>query len=133
VSTFDEASLAAEAARCLQVLGQPAAARRQAELVVQIRPPYRIRSRALAQITMASALIFQGHTDEACTVSRELLRSTRELGSYLVLRQLDRLQQALMPYRNRPHVVAYLDESAGELQRRQWLAHWMPAGAVRTT
>lgn len=132
VSVFDEASMAAEAARCLYALGQPGAARQYAEQVVKLRSEERTRSRALARLTLISALIAQGHTDEACCVAREVLNSTRGLGSYVVVRQLEQLKQSLARYRHNPDVATFLDDLGEELRERQWLVHWIPPADART-
>ena len=127
VSGFDEASLAAEAARCFTALDQPAAARQQAELVVELRPVDRPRSRALGQLMLASALVAQARGEEACVVARQALAATRGLSSYLVVRELDRLRPALVQLRGCPQVREFLNDLGGELRERQWLRTWVPA------
>jgi hypothetical protein len=127
VSHFDEASLAAEAARCFKRLGHLGAARRQAEHVVEMRPRHRARSRAFAQLMLVSVLIAEGRPDEACAVATEVLDSTRSLGSYLVVQQLEQLERLLEPHRRNRDVTAFLDCLSAELRERRWLAHWLPA------
>jgi tetratricopeptide (TPR) repeat protein len=127
VSHFDEASLAAEAARCFKRLGQLGAARRQAEHVVEMRPRHRARSRAFAQLMLVSVLIAEGKPDEACAVATEVLEATRSLGSYLVVQQLEQLERLLEPHRRNRDVSAFLDCLNAELRERRWLAHWLPA------
>lgn len=71
----------------------------------------------------------EGNADEACGAARHVLASTRELGSYLVVQQLEGLKQLLDPYRHSPEVASFLDELGGELRQRRWLKHWIsPAG-----
>jgi hypothetical protein len=109
VSHFDEASLAAEAARCFQRLGKLDAARCQAEQVVELRPRERARSRAFAQLILISILIAQGRPDEACAVAFDVLDATRTLGSYLVVRQFEDLTERFAPY-ERQHARSPLAE-----------------------
>jgi hypothetical protein len=127
VSHFDEASLAAETARCFRQLGELDAARRQAEQVVELRPRERARSRAFAQLMLISILIGQGKPEEACGVAYDVLDATRSLGSYLVVRQLEELAQRFEPYQRAREVAAFLDCLSEELRERRWLAHWLPS------
>jgi tetratricopeptide (TPR) repeat protein len=126
-STFDDASLAAEAARCLRHLGQLGAARRQAAKVVALRPPERIRSRAFAQLMLVSILIAQGRPDEACAIAHEVLSQTRALGSMLVVQQLETLGHQLAPFERNTNVAAFIAVLHDELRERRWLARWLPA------
>jgi ATP/maltotriose-dependent transcriptional regulator MalT len=126
VSTFDGASLATEAARCLRQLGHLDAARRQAEQVIELRPPQRARSRAFAHLILVSILITQGKPEEACAVAHDVLRTTRALGSYLVVQQLEELDRLLAPYRRSRDVAAFLECLHDELRERRWLIHWLP-------
>lgn len=125
-STFDEASLAAEAARCLQQLGQLDAARRQAARVVAFRPPERIRSRALAKLMLVTILIDQGRVDEACAIAHEVLDQTRALCSMLVVKQLEALGHRLAPFERNTDVAAFVAILRDELRERQWLVQWLP-------
>ena len=126
VSPFDHASLAAEAARCFQRLRRYGAARRQAEHVIELRPRHRARSRAFAQLMLVSILIVEGKPDEACVVASEVLDSTRGLGSYLIVQQLEELARLLHPFRRSHDVSAFLDTLNAELRDRRWLADWLP-------
>jgi len=128
VSTFDEASLAAEAARCFRQLGQLVAARRQAEHVVELRPRERARSRAFAQLMLTSILIAEGRPDEACRVAYDVLDTTRTLGSYLVVRQLEQLDELFAAYPRSRDVLIFRERLRDELRERRWLAHWLPSG-----
>jgi transcriptional regulator with XRE-family HTH domain len=120
-STFDEASLAAEAARCLRQLGQLGAAHRQAARVVALRPSERVRSRAFAQLMLASILIAQSRVDEACALTRDVLGQTGALSSMLVLRQLEALSPRLAPFDRNAEVAAFLTVLQGELRERKRL------------
>ena len=124
VSAFDEASLAVEAARCLRELGQPVAARREAEQAVALRPRERTRSRAFAQLLLLSSLVEQGDPDEACRVAAEVLDATGGLGSYLVVQQLQRLTSLFKPYRRNRDVATFLERLTAELGDRRWLTRW---------
>jgi hypothetical protein len=124
VSVFDEASLAVEAARCLRELGQPVAARREAEKAVELRPGERTRSRALAKLLVLSSLVDQGDPDEACRIADEVLDATGGLGSYLVVQQLQRLTSVFKPYRQNRDVATFLERLTAELGDRRWLMRW---------
>jgi transcriptional regulator with XRE-family HTH domain len=126
VSGFDEASLALEAARCLSLIGQHGAARVEAEQVIAVRPYDRARSRALAQLVLAGTLVAQARPDEACAIASDALRSTRALGSAVVMRQLEHVGRRLMPFLPNSDVAAFLEVLHGELRERRWLARWVP-------
>jgi transcriptional regulator with XRE-family HTH domain len=126
VGTFDEASLAAEAARCLRQLGQLDAARRRAARVLRLRPPERIRSRAFAQLMVVSILIAQGRVDEACAVAEDVLDRTRALGSILVVQQLETLGRRLAPFHRNTDVAAFVALLHAELHERRRLLQGPP-------
>ncbi|MEV0131164.1 hypothetical protein AB0H83_22195 [Dactylosporangium sp. NPDC050688] len=126
VSGFDEASLALESARCLSMIGQHGAARRAATQVIAARPQDRARSRALAQLELAGALIGQQRPDEAAVAASDALRSTRALGSAVVMRQLEQVGRRLVPFLPNSDVAVFLDVLRGELRQRCWLARWAP-------
>src|SRR5215218_7446504 len=109
ISRFDEASLANEAARCMRQLGQLTQARRQAERIVALRSGDRPRSRAFAQLILAHVLIEERNLDEATAVGRDILDGTRALGSFLVVRQLQRLGDLLAADRSAPAVAEFLE------------------------
>lgn len=90
---FDEASLAVDAARCEHRLGRLNAARSWAERVLVLRAPQRVRSRAFALPIRASAFLAEGRVDEARSSRRDLLDSTRTLGSAPVLAEIRALDR----------------------------------------
>jgi hypothetical protein len=135
VSPFDEASLAMEAARCFWELGHFGEARRQSEQVVGLRPRERPRSRAFAQLMLISILVVERKPDEACDVAYEVLDATRALSSYLVVQQLEELDQALVPYAGDRDVSAFREYLQHELRERRWLSQSLApkeTGAVTT-
>jgi len=121
ISRFDEASLASEVARCMRHLGQLTQARRQAERIVALRSGDRPRSRAFAQLILAQVLIEERNLDEASAVGRDILDGTRALGSFLVVRQLQRLRDLLAADRSAPAVAEFLGYLDEELRRRMVL------------
>jgi hypothetical protein len=121
ISRFDEASLASEAARCMRQLGQLVPARREAERVVALRSGDRTRSRAFGQLILAQVLIEERDLDEASAVGRDVLDGTQALGSFLVVRQLQRLRDLLAPDRSAPAVAEFLGYLDEELRRRMVL------------
>jgi hypothetical protein len=125
VSSFDEGSLASEAARCMRQLGDLTEAQRQAQRIIVLRPGSRIRSRAFGQLILASVMIAQGKSDEACAVAQEVIDSTQSLGSYLVIRQLLNLKPLLAPYRTTAAVADFLSCLNETVLERQWLYRWL--------
>jgi tetratricopeptide (TPR) repeat protein len=125
ISRFDEGSLASEAARCLRQLGQLSAAARQAERIIDIRPGSHTRSRAFAQLLLASVLIAQGEPEQACTIIQEVLDATKSLSSYQVSQQLRGLVALLEPYQTTPAVGVLLTSLHAALHQRLWLTSWL--------
>ena len=125
ISQFDEGSLASEAARCLRQLGQMAAAARQAQRIIELRPGSHTRSRAFGQLLLASALIAQSEPEQACTLIQEVLDATQSLSSYLVIQQLRELAQLLEPYRANQAVAVLCTSLHGALRQRLWLYPWL--------
>src|SRR5207253_4816813 len=121
VSRFDEGSLASEAARCMQQLGDLGEARRQAERVVALRPNDRTRSRALGQLILVRVLIAQGKPDEACALAQAVLDATQALGSFLVAQQLLDLKRAVERYRANNVVADFLSRLEDGLKDRMWI------------
>jgi hypothetical protein len=77
---------------------------------------------------IASALVAEGKPDEACVVAGAVIDSTRSLGSYLVVKQLERLDQKLVSHHADPVVASFREQLRDELHGRTWLAGWLPAG-----
>jgi hypothetical protein len=121
ISRFDEGSLACEAARCMQALGDLGEARRQAERIIALRQGNRARSRALGQLILAGALIAQGNLDEACSLGHQVLGATRALGSYIVVKELVDLRTLLEPHRANTAVADFLACLEADLRERMWL------------
>lgn len=126
VSHFDEGSLANETARCMIQLGDWSEARRQAELIVTLRPSSRTRSRAFGQLTVARALIKQNKLDVACGVVREVLDSTQALGSFQVVQKLLDVRQQLASCSSSRSLTEFLDYMDATLRERVWLCQWIP-------
>jgi tetratricopeptide (TPR) repeat protein len=125
ISGFDEGSLASEAARCMQQLGDLSEARRQAERVVALRPSDRTRSRAFGQLILVRVLIAQGKLDEACALAEAVLDATQALGSFLVLQQLLDLKHVVERHRTNCVVADFLSRLEEGLKERMWLARWL--------
>lgn len=132
-SGYDEASLAVDAARCLRHLGHHDAAQSQAEQAIALRPPERVRSRALAQLILVSVLTARRRPEEACAVAVDLATSTRALGSALVAARLAHLARQFTPYRASPQVRDFLQCLEDELRERRWMTEWLPAVADPTS
>jgi hypothetical protein len=125
ISQFDEGSLASEAARCLRQLGQMAAAARQAQRIIELRPSSHTRSRAFGHLLLASALIAQGEPEQACTLIQEVLDATQSLSSYLVIQQLRGMARLLDPYQANQAVAALCTSLHAALRQRLWLYPWL--------
>jgi tetratricopeptide (TPR) repeat protein len=118
---FDEGSLASEAARCMQLLGDLAEARRQAERIVQLRPASRARSRAFGNLMLAGTLAAQGEHETACAVAAEVVDATQALSSHVVVQQLRDLAQVLAPHGSSSVIGDFLARLEADLQHRTWL------------
>jgi tetratricopeptide (TPR) repeat protein len=125
VSRFDEGSLASEAGRCMQQLGDLSEARRQAERVVALRPSDRTRSRAFGQLILVGVLVAQGKPDEACALAQAVLDATQALGSFLVAQQLLDLKHAVERHRANSVVADFLSRLDEGLKDRLWLGRWL--------
>ena len=125
VSHFDAGSLASETARSVRQLGDLDETRRQAELIVTLRPGDRTRSRAFGQLALVDVLVAQGRPDEACAIASEVLAATQALGSFLVVSQLLGLQQQLQAYRGNAVVVSFLDRLEDTVRERLALYQWL--------
>lgn len=128
-SSYDEASLAVDTARCLHQIGHFGAARTQVEQVIRLRPPDRVRSRALAQLILVSILIAQHRPEEACGVARQALDATTTLGSVQVFRQLEALGDRLESYRGSRPVDDFVRCLRAELTARRWMTRPLSTGA----
>jgi hypothetical protein len=128
ISRFDEASLAGEAARSLQALGQLGSAARQAQQVLDVRPASHVRSRAYAQLLLASVLTSQRQPERACELARDVLDSTQSVASSLITRQLADLAGELAPYQSSQTVASFLNQLRPALAERQWLHSWLAEG-----
>ncbi|AVT35824.1 hypothetical protein C6W10_04395 [Plantactinospora sp. BB1] len=133
LSPFDEASLAAEAARCFLQIGDFAEAARRLHQALAGRKHGHVRSRALAQITLATALLGQGRPDEACALVREVLASTTNLGSAVLLDRLKHVALLLRSHTERcgdvPELIERLRQAVLD---RAWIGttgalHELPA------
>jgi tetratricopeptide (TPR) repeat protein len=100
VSHYDRASLASDAGRCLHRLGHLAEARREAELIIELRPANRARSRGLGQLTLATVLVAQGALGEASALVEQALDSQLPVQSAPITRGLRTLHQTLSPHRS---------------------------------
>ncbi|MGV9675299.1 hypothetical protein ACWDSJ_08470 [Nocardia sp. NPDC003482] len=100
--------MASDAARCLRVLGDHHGAATWTERIIALRPKG-TRSRALAQVTLASTLIDQGQLDGAVTVAQDALDGIDEVNSHLLTAQLRRVAAQLRPYHRNATVRQFAD------------------------
>jgi tetratricopeptide (TPR) repeat protein len=127
ISRFDDGSLAAEAARCMQRLELLDEAERHARRMVALRSVDRKRSRAFGQLILASVLLAQGRREEGCAVASDVLEATHSLGSVLVLEQLRELQNVLQPHLSDEAVAEFLNRLGDVLPERRRRYPWIAA------
>jgi tetratricopeptide (TPR) repeat protein len=108
VSTFDEATLASEAARCRSELGQFAEADAYASRVLELRPPGRARSRAFGLLVHARSAAARGDADEAAAIGIAILEEVAGNSSQVISRELAGLGRQLRRHRSR-EVTGFLD------------------------
>jgi transcriptional regulator with XRE-family HTH domain len=108
VSHFDEGSLASEAATCLRRLHALEDAERHARRAIELRDGDRVRSRSLAQITLAHVLADSNRIDEAASIGTAVCETARSLASARVARQLDGLCLALADHASLTTVADFL-------------------------
>lgn len=134
VSRFDEAALANETARSLYQLGDLHEAGKQAERIIALRSPDRIRSRAFGQLILVMVLLAHGRLEAACAAANEVVTATRHLGSYLVVRHLLKVRRRLVSQRTNATASAFLGSLDEALRERRWLIpgeeHRQPPAAV---
>jgi tetratricopeptide (TPR) repeat protein len=108
VSTFDEATLASEAARCRSELGQFAEADAYASRVLELRPPGRARSRALGLLVHARSAAARGDADEAAAIGIAILEEVAGNSSQIISHELASLGRQLRSHRSK-EVSGFLD------------------------
>ncbi|MEQ4300047.1 DNA-binding protein [Plantactinospora sp. B6F1] len=123
LSPFDEASLAAEAAWCFLRIGDLAEVARHVDQALAGREAGRVRSRAFAQLTLATALLGQSRPEEACALIREVLAYTTSLGSAVLVDQLKHVALLLRSYSEQygevPEVIERVDQAVVD---REWIS-----------
>ncbi|MGL5866019.1 MAG: helix-turn-helix domain-containing protein [Dermatophilaceae bacterium] len=117
---FDEASLAAETATALHLLGDLHGAEKQATSVIRLRQGDRVRSGAFGRLSMASILLDSGCIDEAARLGRTVCAVAPTLSSARVRARLGDLALAV---RTRPDT----DEARLFLGDMDLLNHGRPA------
>lgn len=126
VSRFDLGALSSEAARCWRQMGDLNRARGYAEHILVVRAPERARSRAFAQLTLATIHAQQGDPDQASTVGAEVFDSAKLVTSSVIVRHLSELHQHLQPYRTAAGVGEFLDRLGAEMRNRSRTQPWSP-------
>ncbi|WP_280454095.1 hypothetical protein [Nocardia brasiliensis] len=122
VSRFDYGALASEAARCARQLGDLRTAEQHARRIIELRPAQGTRSRAFGLLTLAAVLAEQGHPEQACAISSDVIAQTGTLASHLIVRHLQDLRQQLQPYRTSPSVTQFLECLGEAMRERTWIA-----------
>jgi hypothetical protein len=92
---FDEASLAAETATALHLLGDLIGAERNAHQVIGLRQGDRVRARAFGYLNLASILLDSGRIEEAAALGREVSAVAPTLSSARVRARLGELAIAI--------------------------------------
>ncbi|WNV84968.1 hypothetical protein [Umezawaea sp. Da 62-37] len=112
ISGFDDATLAAESALCLQLLGDVDDAETQVLRTLGLLPADWVRSRALAHLTLAAVLKDSGRIAEAANAGCAVIMVARTVASTRVQVRLDRLGTELSQHQAIPEVQAFLDALA---------------------
>lgn len=107
IAGFDEASLASESALCFLALGSLGQAEEESRKVIQLRVGDRVRSRALAQLTLASVLVKERHFDEAARIGMDVCKVAGELNSVRVHVGISKLGEQLALHREIPDVADF--------------------------
>jgi hypothetical protein len=81
---------------------------------------------------LISVLVAQGKPDHACEVTYEVPDTTHSLGSYLVVQQLEQLDQTLAQYERSREVATFRERLRDVLRELRWLAQWLPSASSRT-
>jgi hypothetical protein len=92
---FDEASLAAEIATALHLLGDLIGAERNAHQVIGLRQGDRVRARAFGCLNLASILLDSGRIEEAAALGREVSAVAPTVSSARVRARLGELALAI--------------------------------------
>lgn len=121
---FDESTLALNAAQAMLALGDGVSARNQANQAISLRTGDRTRSRALARLVLAEALIIDGQASVACPHVLKVIEETRSLSSLVVTRHLADLRESLTAYREQEVVADSLRALGSALRERRWLYQW---------
>jgi hypothetical protein len=109
IAGFDEASLAGESALCLYSLGRSNEAESEARKVIALRSVDRVRSRSLAQLTLANILQDAGNLEEAAAIGANVCVIAPTLNSVRVHSGLAKLGEKLARRRSVLEVSNFLD------------------------
>ncbi|WP_243789498.1 hypothetical protein [Saccharopolyspora gloriosae] len=107
IAPFDRASLASETTECWRSLGDLRRGELHAREAVQLRPPDRVRSRALSLLSLAQVLSDTGRYDEAADTGNTVLAEASALSSARVHGKLDDLASSLLPHHRVPGVAEF--------------------------
>ncbi|MCA1227937.1 MULTISPECIES: hypothetical protein [unclassified Saccharopolyspora] len=108
IAPFDRASLASETTECWRSLGDLRRGERHAREAVGLRPPERVRSKALSLTSLAQVLFDAGRYDEAAAAGSTVLAEAPALSSARVHERLTGLANALLPHHRDPAVADFL-------------------------
>jgi hypothetical protein len=109
---FDEASLAAETATALHILGDLAGAERKAQQVIDLRRGDRVRALAFGRLTLASILLDAGRIDEAAGLGQQVCDVAPALSSARVRARLGELALAIRARPTTAGATAFLSDMA---------------------
>lgn len=109
---FDEASLAAEIATALHILGDLGGAERNARQIIGIRRGDRVRALAFGRLTLASILLDAGRFEEAAVLGRQVSAVAPTLSSARVRARLGELALAIRARPVTRGTTAFLSDMA---------------------
>jgi hypothetical protein len=113
IANFDHGSLASEAALCFQSLGNLGGAEQYALRAIELRDGDHVRSRAFAQLTLASVLVGDGRVAEAAAIGALVCTLLPALSSARVVAGLTELASSLQPYATVTEVRDLLEQWKG--------------------
>ncbi len=125
LSPYDTTSFAVDAARCFLRIGDLAEAQRRLDRALAEQPAERVRSKALMQLMLVTALLGKGQIDDACAMTSSVLTGTVGLGSAVVASELSRVGVLLRSHSSIPS--ALLSEVDRTVRERAWIGTVVPA------
>lgn len=107
---YTEAAFAADLAKCLSGIGEPAQAIKLGAAVLRDYEPWRVRARCFAQTDLAGTHLVAHDFEQAAALGRDALRTAAQVNSARTLERLRMLQRQIRPVRASSPPLRELDE-----------------------